>query len=127
MHRTAKLSKIIIADYHGREVGRSYFSGYSRGVGYALLLAQRCPEAFNGIIGGAPSLDWPGMVAESRCVGRRSAAASRRPVLRAVIPARRKARSLRVVHAGSMRGDTSLARPTLPRFAGAVLLAERWS
>jgi hypothetical protein len=63
VHRTAEVSKSIIADYYQDDIDHSYFFGCSRGGGQAMLSAQRYPEDFDGIIAGAPALDWPGLAA----------------------------------------------------------------
>jgi feruloyl esterase len=61
VHRTAEVSKAIIANYYGSKPLYSYFSGCSRGGGQALMEAQRYPNDFNGIICSGPGFDWPGM------------------------------------------------------------------
>jgi hypothetical protein len=61
VHRTAEVSKSIIANYYGSKPLYSYFYGCSRGGGQALMEAQRYPEDFNGIICSGPGFDWPGM------------------------------------------------------------------
>jgi pimeloyl-ACP methyl ester carboxylesterase len=60
VHRTAEVSKQIVADYYRHGVDRSYFFGCSRGGGQAMIEAQRYPDDFDGIIAGSPVLDWPG-------------------------------------------------------------------
>ena len=60
VHRTAEVSKQIIAQYYTDEPAFSYFFGCSRGGGQALISAQRYPQDFDGIISGAPALDWTG-------------------------------------------------------------------
>jgi feruloyl esterase len=64
VHRTAEISKQIITAYYHRRPQYSYFGGCSRGGGQGLTLAQRYPSDFDGIIAGAPTLDWTGMIAE---------------------------------------------------------------
>ena len=58
IHRTAVVSKSIIKEYYGRYPEFNYFAGCSRGGGQALMEAQRYPEDFDGIIAGAPVIDW---------------------------------------------------------------------
>ena len=65
IHRTAEVSKQLIAAYYPKKLERSYFYGCSRGGGHAMMLAQRYPEDFDGIVAGAPAFDWTGMAAES--------------------------------------------------------------
>ena len=60
VHRTAEVSKAIVADYYKHAVDRSYFFGCSRGGGQAMVEAERYPDDFDGIIAGAPVLDWVG-------------------------------------------------------------------
>ena len=64
IHRTALVSKSIIDIYYGIAPKYSYFMGCSRGGGQALIEAQRYPEDFDGIIAGAPVIDWPGTLAK---------------------------------------------------------------
>ena len=61
VHRTAEVSQAIVANYYGNSIDYSYFLGCSRGGGQAMISAQRYPEDFDGIIAGAPALDWPGI------------------------------------------------------------------
>lgn len=63
VHRTVEVSKTIITDYYGGDIDYSYFLGCSRGGGQAMISAQRYPQDFDGVIAGAPALDWPGVTA----------------------------------------------------------------
>jgi feruloyl esterase len=64
IHRTALVSKAIIARYYCHDPEYSYFMGCSRGGGQAMMEAQRYPEDFDGIIVGAPAFGWPAIAAE---------------------------------------------------------------
>lgn len=64
VHRTAEVSKQIIGTYYPKELAGSYFFGCSRGGGHGLMLAQRYPQDFDGIVAGAPAFDWTGMMVE---------------------------------------------------------------
>jgi hypothetical protein len=64
VHRTADVAKTIIASYYGSESTRNYFSGCSRGGGQGVMEAVRYPDDFDGIVAGAPALDWPGIGAQ---------------------------------------------------------------
>ena len=57
-HRLAQTAKAIVFAYYGRHPAFSYFSGVSDGGHEALVLAQRFPEDFDGIIAGAPGNNW---------------------------------------------------------------------
>lgn len=63
VHRTAEVAKAIVRAYYGREAGRSYFLGCSRGGGQAMMEAQRYPKDFDGIVAGAPAFNWTGIAA----------------------------------------------------------------
>jgi feruloyl esterase len=53
-HVVSKAAKRIIAAYYGSPPKRSYFKGCSTGGREGLVLAQRYPNDFNGIIAGDP-------------------------------------------------------------------------
>ncbi len=54
--RVALLAKQIIARHYGSAPERSYFAGCSTGGREAMLMAQRHPTYFDGIIAGAPAM-----------------------------------------------------------------------
>ena len=54
-HVVSQAAKRLIAAYYGSPPRRSYFTGCSNGGREALLLAQRYPRDFDGIIAGAPA------------------------------------------------------------------------
>jgi len=54
--RVAVLSKEIIARYYGRPAQHSYFAGCSTGGREAMLMSQRYPTYFDGIIAGDPAM-----------------------------------------------------------------------
>jgi hypothetical protein len=58
LHTTAETGKRIAAAFYGARPTRSYFEGCSTGGRQALMLAQRFPEDFDGIISGAPVLNF---------------------------------------------------------------------
>src|SRR5262249_19569536 len=60
VHVTADAGKKITAAYFGAPVQRSYFVGCSTGGRQALIAAQRFPNDFDGIVVGAPVLDFTG-------------------------------------------------------------------
>lgn len=60
VHVTAETSKRIIRDYYGTAPRRSYFDGCSTGGRQGLMSAQRFPEDFDGIVVGAPVLNFTG-------------------------------------------------------------------
>jgi feruloyl esterase len=58
LHVTAVTAKRLIAAYYGRETAKSYFDGCSTGGRQGLILAQRFPSDFDGIVVGAPVLNF---------------------------------------------------------------------
>ncbi len=65
VHRTAEVSKSIIASYYGDYPEYSYFMGCSRGGGQAMMEAQRYPEDFDGIVAAAPAFNWTAIASEA--------------------------------------------------------------
>ena len=58
LHVTAETAKRTAESYYGIRPRRSYYSGCSTGGRQGLILAQRYPDDFDGIVVGAPSLDY---------------------------------------------------------------------
>jgi feruloyl esterase len=64
VHRTADVAKAIVSSYYGAASTKSYFTGCSRGGGQAVMEALRYPDDFDGVIAGAPAMDWTGIGAQ---------------------------------------------------------------
>jgi len=60
VHQTAVTAKEIIEAYYGNQPSYSYFVGCSTGGRQGLMEAQRYPQDFDGIVVGAPVLDFTG-------------------------------------------------------------------
>jgi feruloyl esterase len=60
LHVTAEAGKQIASAYYGAQPARSYYQGCSTGGRQGLILAQRFPNDFDGIVAGAPVLNWTG-------------------------------------------------------------------
>ncbi len=54
--RVAALAKQIVAQYYGRPVAHAYFMGCSTGGREGMLMAERYPTYFDGIVVGAPAM-----------------------------------------------------------------------
>lgn len=67
LHVTAETAKRIAEAYYGSRPVKSYFQGCSTGGRQALILAQRFPEDFDGIIAGAPVLNSTGTIVQFAC------------------------------------------------------------
>jgi len=60
---TTRVSRDLVRAFYQRPAVRSYFAGCSTGGRMGLMSAQRFPQDFDGIIAGAPALDYTGLVA----------------------------------------------------------------
>jgi Tannase and feruloyl esterase len=54
--RVAQVAKNMIASYYGRAAQHSYFDGCSTGGREAMIMSQRYPEYFDGIVSGDPAI-----------------------------------------------------------------------
>ncbi len=61
--KTANLTKTIIREFYGKAQSYSYFQGCSTGGRMAVMEAIRYPQDFDGIISGAPALNYVNIVA----------------------------------------------------------------
>ena len=57
LHVAAETAKRVAESYYGSRPAKSYYNGCSTGGRQGLILAQRYPKDFDGIIAGAPALD----------------------------------------------------------------------
>ena len=62
VHAVAEAAKAIIKSYYDEDLRYSFFAGCSTGGRMGLMEAQRYPEDFDGIIAGAPALDYTALV-----------------------------------------------------------------
>jgi tannase/feruloyl esterase len=60
LHMTVIVAKLSISTYYGQPASKSYFDGCSLGGRQGLILAQRFPDDFDGILAGAPALNQVG-------------------------------------------------------------------
>jgi feruloyl esterase len=60
VHEMTVAAKKIVASHYGGAPKFSYWNGCSAGGRQAMVAAQRFPDDFDGIIAGAPGLDWTG-------------------------------------------------------------------
>jgi feruloyl esterase len=65
VHEMAAASKTVVAAYYDAGPKYSYWNGCSAGGRQAMKEAQRFPADFDGIIAGAPGLDWTGRAAQA--------------------------------------------------------------
>ncbi|WP_286983858.1 tannase/feruloyl esterase family alpha/beta hydrolase [Haliea sp.] len=64
VHEVTAVSKDLLVEYYGKKTQRSYFAGCSNGGRMGLMAAQRYPEDYDGIIVGAPGVDYRGVIAQ---------------------------------------------------------------
>jgi hypothetical protein len=62
IHLMTVNAKAIVKAYYADAPRRSYFSSCSNGGRQGLMLAQRYPDDYDGIVAGAPANDWPGLM-----------------------------------------------------------------
>jgi feruloyl esterase len=65
VHEMTVASKAIIAAFYDSGPRLSYWNGCSAGGRQALKEAQRFPADYDGIIAGAPGLDWTGRASQA--------------------------------------------------------------
>jgi len=58
LQETSRTANELVREYYGRPARYKYFTGCSNGGRQALMAAQRSPEDWDGILAGAPALDW---------------------------------------------------------------------
>jgi len=54
--RVAPLAKLIVAQYYGKPADHSYFAGCSTGGREGMLMTERYPTFFDGVVVGAPAM-----------------------------------------------------------------------
>jgi len=64
-HEMTVAAKAIITSHYGQAPKLAYWNGCSAGGRSALMEAQRFPEDFDGIVAGAPGLNWSGRALQS--------------------------------------------------------------
>ena len=64
LHVTTETAKRLARAYYGAPPQRSYYYGCSTGGRQGLILAQRFPNDFDGIVAGAPVLDFTGTMVQ---------------------------------------------------------------
>jgi len=60
IHVTAEAAKLMVGAYYGAGPSKSYYDGCSQGGREGLILAQRFPNDFDGIIAGSPLVNFVG-------------------------------------------------------------------
>src|SRR3954469_12400851 len=79
VHVTAVTAKRLALAYYATAPRRAYFDGCSTGGRQALIEAQRFPEDFDGIVAGAPVLDFSGTMIAYAAIQKALAAAPIQP------------------------------------------------
>jgi pimeloyl-ACP methyl ester carboxylesterase len=63
IHEVTRVSKALICAFYQKRPKYSYFAGCSTGGRMAVVAANRYPKDFDGVISGAPALNYTGLVA----------------------------------------------------------------
>ena len=63
IHEVQRVARAVIKAYYGKNPDYAYFAGCSTGGRQAVMEAWKYPDDFDGIIAGAPALDYTGLVA----------------------------------------------------------------
>ena len=71
VHELTVAGKRLVAEYYDAPPKHSYWTGCSAGGRQALKEAQRFPADYDGIVAGAPGLDWTGRAARAVQVAQR--------------------------------------------------------
>src|SRR5262245_4966089 len=71
VHEMTAAAKKIVAAYYGDGPKYAYWNGCSAGGRQAMKEAQRFPDDFDGIIAGAPALDWTSRAAQAVRIAQR--------------------------------------------------------
>ncbi|MFC4080370.1 tannase/feruloyl esterase family alpha/beta hydrolase [Amycolatopsis samaneae] len=121
-HVVSRAAKHLIGLFYGAPPHRSYFTGCSDGGREALLLAQRYPTDFDGIVAGAPAADWDPLIGVFQTwLARANTGADGKPILTTA--------KLPPLHAAALAGcdradglaDGQIDEPRECRFDPAVL------
>ena len=81
-HVTVVAAKAIVEAFYGKAAAKNYYQGCSTGGRMAAMEALKYPKDFDGIISGAPALDYTGLVATTFAwVTKANAGADGKPIL----------------------------------------------
>lgn len=77
----ARVSKALVKSYYGSEQKHAYFLGCSTGGRQGAIAASRFPADYDGIVMGAPALDYTGIVTAHAWIAKANTGADGKPIL----------------------------------------------
>ena len=123
LHLTTVRAKEIVAAVYGKAAEKAYFDACSNGGREALMEAQRFPEDYDGILGGAPANNWTHMLASGIDVAQGMLVDPSGYIQAMKLPAINRA-ALAACDALDGVKDGIVSEPGLCRFDPAVLLCK---
>jgi feruloyl esterase len=115
VQRTTDAAQRIVRQGLGRAPKKSYFMGCSDGGRDAMMVAQRAPERFDGIVSGAPAIAWLDIMIGGAILQRELAPPD------GLLPAGKLPALQRAVRTACAAGGTFIAEPLQCRFDPAIL------
>jgi hypothetical protein len=121
LHLSTLRAKEIVAAVYGRNAEKAYFDACSNGGREALIEAQRFPEDYDGILGGAPANNWTHMLSSGIDVTQAEIGDPAGYISSMKLPAINRA-ALAACDAGDGVKDGIVSDPASCKFDPAVLL-----
>jgi feruloyl esterase len=120
VHEMTVAARGMVRDFYERPAARAYWNGCSAGGRQGLQSAQRYPQDYDGIVAGAPALDWTGRASSALRVAAAVRATNDSALDAAALDTLRRG-ALAACDAGDGVADGVISDPPRCRFDPAVL------